>query len=88
MVNHTQSTDGALADAGHQSLTVKSGLRRLVKSVFREMVNFELPRKTTDMQEGVAKVVDFIEARPGQNRLIAITRFTDRFRGYLTGLKP
>ena len=51
----------ALAAAGRKSLSAKSGHRLPVRSGSREMANAALPKKGTDMQKGVAEVLDFIE---------------------------
>jgi len=67
-------------------LTAESGHHQRVKSGFREMANAELPRRATDMPKGVLQVIDFIDAKRGQNRLMAINPFTTAF-GILTGLK-
>jgi hypothetical protein len=44
------------------------------------MANDKPLRTLTDIQKGVAEVLDFIEAKPGQKRRAATLPLTKRFR--------
>src|SRR5262245_42397933 len=67
----TRSIGSARAGVADPSLIVKSGLHQRVRSGFREMPIAKPLKSVSDMQKGVAEVVDFIEAKPGQKRLMA-----------------
>jgi hypothetical protein len=66
-----RSIGDAHAAVANQSLIERNGLHQLVKNGFKEKLNAKPLRTVTNMQNGVLQVVDFIEAKPGQNRQMA-----------------